>query len=599
MPSSTLRNATDAWTDSAQASKNYADSRVLRIRSTNRYAFLFFNRAAPLGATIQTGTLRVYYAAAKAASSTLTVRRIATGWKVSRLRWNNQPGVIGGTVTATLPAGPAGTVVEVDVKSLLQEVSNGSPWHGFRLSQSSATDLPLGSTQGTSAERPTMDVSWSEAPDAPTTLRPDAGNAVATQKPVLRFDFTDHLGDTTLDAVQVQVSTVATFATTVLDTGWVLTTDDQLDLDDTAYTGLPVDGTVRYWRVRVRDGAGLISEWSDAASMRYVVLGTVTITNPAAEPGNVVHEPTPPFLWTYSGVQAAWQVLVRDGADPSLILANSGKVLGTEQSWTPPPNVLTGMGTYRVDVRVWDNVDREATPDAADYATANRVFTVTSDATVTGVTGLTATQPISGRPMVRLEWTRADAPDKYVIRRDQTVIEGELLPGDALTTGTTYQWHDDAPGPWRPHTWQVQAVVNGKASPWQQAGLTPQSRGLWLLDSDQDLAVWLAGEEGGSIGLGEDASVFTPVGSTHVVRRIQQQRGYSGTLSGLLVDRADLTALQSETALLAMRQQPTRPVGLVMGDLALRVWIGEVSIYPTPKGIPPQRAASFAFWEAP
>jgi hypothetical protein len=111
--------------------------------------------------------------------------------------------------------------------------------------------------------------------------------------------------------------------------------------------------------------------------------------------------------------------------------------------------------------------------------------------------------------------------------------------------------------------------------------------------------VWLAGTEQGSIAQPEEASVFAPVGSRTVVRRVQAQRGYEGNLGGLLVDRTGLTADQSAANLRAMRDEPQRPVALVVGNLAIKVVLGNVQVTPTPQGNPPQRAATFEFWEAP
>lgn len=595
MPSVTLRNATDAWTSADRPSVNYGDARKLWVGSGSRWAYVFFNRAAPLGATITSATLRLYYADTWAAA-TITVHRLGERWKVSRLTHANRPATTGSSVQASAPAGPAGTYVDVDVKPLLQAVSDGGAWFGFRVATSGGNE-PLGASEGTSTLRPTLTVEWTEAPDAPTTLAPSGNAAVSVSKPTLRFDYTDALGDTALAAVQVQVDPAANWTTPAWDSGEVPATVPQLALAATTYPGLANDAST-YWRVRVKDGAGLWSEWSDDEQFKRVDLGSVTINNPAASPQNVVHDPTPPFLWAYSATQAAWQVLVTDPATDKT-LADSGKQLGTETAWTPPSKKLTGLGPYRVEVRVWDAQHREATPDSLDHAVAVRDFTITSDTTVPPVVGLAVQQPVQDRPVVRLEWTRSSAPDSYLVRRDGDVVAEDLLPGDLLVSGTTYAYEDEGAAPWRTHTWEVQAVVNDAASEWEQVAYTPRSRGIWLLDSERDRLVWLAGSEGGTFTQAEEASVFAPVGSRTVVRRVQGQRGYEGSLAGVLVDRAGLAALESEASLLAMRGEPARPVQLVAGDLSLRVVLGNIGTYPTAQGTPPQRVATFDFWEAP
>lgn len=982
MPSVTLRNAIDTYASGTATSTNYAGATVLHLRTGDRYAYVFFNRAAPLGARITSAKLRLYHAASWSGSRTITVERISATWKASRLTWNNKPGVTGTPVTVTDTGGAAGTVIELTVTSMLQTVSDGSAWYGFRITTDDATDRGIYSAQGLSAYRPTLEVTWTEAPQQPTDLSPSGNRAVSTSKPVLRFGFTDELGDTTLAAAQVQIDPAANWTTPAFDTGEVATSNPELDLaavtanlianpsfetDTTGWAGvnctiarstaqaqsgvaslaltatvaaemraetsgsgtsaIPVSpggtytasawyraattirscwtrivwydsagatisqvgtGTVNntntgwtqhsitevaptnaayakvraivggppaigevhytdnlqlsvgtvayagladlastYWRVRVKDGAGLWSAWSEDEQYKRDDLGTVTITNPGAggltyaqevtadaplasyklgdtnttlndssgngrhgtytatpttaaslglgftglstdfnvtpfyaevldaawmpnsgdltleatvewpaapdsaggivgryadsgtnaswclrrnaatnsvqfivrnggdagtgsaisspatlvagtkyhfmatkigtamklyvngaevasgthgggafnstksleigrfantsreirakvqevhvygtglsaarvlahynasivapPSGTVLSDPTPPFLWTFAGAtQKAWQVLVVDPADPSEVIADSGKQTGTDVAWTPPSKKLTGDGPYRVKVRVWDTVDREYTPGAYNFAEATRDFTMAPDGSVTGVTGLTATQPDVSKPRIKLTWTRPSAPDRYVVRRDGVVIEDSLLPEDALDTGTTYEFEDDEPRVNRSHTWKVQAVVNNKASDSDTVTAVPKQRGIWLLDKGLSLEVWIAGQEGGTWVKPEEASVFAPVGGRNVVRRIQGRRGYEGSLSGPLVDQYGKTAAQWETDLMAMRDRPTRAVVLALGDLSITVILGNVTTYPLPNHSPPIRVASFDFWQ--
>lgn len=595
MPSTIQRNATDTWTNADRPSRNYADARTLHVRSADRFGYLFLNRAAPLGATVTGSTLRLVYASNRATAATLEVQRLAERWKVSRTTHQNRPAVTGTSVSITAPAGPAGTVVELDVTSHMQSVSNGAAWYGWRISSGSTALNQLGSANGASAYRPSLEVAWTEAPDAPSTLVPAGNQAVSTPKPVLSFDFTDTLGDTALQAVQVQIDAAANWTAPAWDSGVVAAVEPELALASTTYAGL-ASGASTWWRVRVQDGAGLWSDWSDDQQFKYLPLGTVTIDNPAAAPNNVTTEPTPPFLWTPAFVQTAWRVVVVDDANPSTTLADSGKRLGTATAWTPSA-ALPGDGPYRVSVRAWDGEDRVAVSNGSDAASAVRTFSMATDPATVGVTGLVVTQPTQDKPVQRLEWQRATAPDSFVVRRDGVVTEAELLPGDVLASGTTYTVNDDTAAPWRSHTWEVQAVVNGKASDKASVTYTPQSRGIWLLDGTS--AVWLAGDDSGSIAQAEEATVLLPLGATYAVRRIQSQRGYEGSLSGIFTDRAGLTALQAEANLRTMRGNPTEPVVLVVGDLALRVVLGNVTISPTSVGTPPRKVATFEFWEAP
>lgn len=595
MPSVTLRNATDTWVWDNKPSKNYADGGRLHVQSGNRFAYVFFNRAAPIGATVLSAKLRLYHADSwGGASRTITARRISEAWKLSRTTWNNRPGITGTAVTVTDTGGADGKLIELDVTAQMQTVSDGARWYGFRIETDDATDRKLYSAQGRSTYRPTLEVSWTEAPDAPSTLNPSGNDAVSIAKPTLTFDFTDELGDTALSAVQVQIDPTGNFAAPAFDSGWIDTTEPELDLSTTAYAGLAAAAST-FWRVRVRDGAGLDSEWSDDEQFQRVDKSLVTITNPAAAPNNFVSEPTPPITWTFSGVQKAFRVLIVDPLDPSRVIADSGKRTSTETSWTVPNKKLIDAGPYRVDVQLWDNVDRTSTPNDPTYSVATREFDVRADLAVVPVEALTATQD-GPLPRVVLTWTRATAPDKYVVKRDNRVIEDELLPEDALVSGTSYEFRDDESKPWVEHTWQVQAVVNNAASGSSVVTFTPKQRGIWLLDKGRDRAVWLAGQEGGSWALGEEATVFAPIGAKRVVRRIQGQRGYEGSLSGQLVDQHDRTWQSYEADLLAMRDEPDRAVTLALGDMSLRVILGNIATYPTPH-VPPSRVASFEFWE--
>lgn len=593
MPDSTLRNATDAYTDGANPSRNYATSSTLRVRSADRFSWLHFNMPAPLGSTIKSAKLRLYYADTWTAR-TISAQRVSESWKLSRITHQNQPAVVGSIVNVAAPAGAAGTFIELDVTSILQSVANGASWHGLRLSSSSTSSSSFVSTEGASARRPTLFVEWTDAPLAPTTLHPSAGNAVSTNKPTLRFDYTDALGDTTLDAVRVQIDAAADWVTPDFDSGWVTATTPELDLDTTAYAGLANNATT-FWRVQVRDASGLVSQWSDDESFARSDLGVVTITNPPAVT-SVVTEPSPPIIWTYSGTQARYRVIISDAADPSIVLADSKDIDGTETSWTPPTKTLTRVGPYVVEVRVTDDELREATPDALDYAVATRSFTVTHDPAVTAVSALAATAPSVDKPRIELTWTRGTAPDKYVIVRDGETIEDELAPEDVLVAGTSYLYADDAARPWSEHTWQVRAVVNGAQSGSASVVATPKTRGIWLFDKARDLEVWLAGSEEGGWSMGEEATVFAPIGGTQIVRRVQSQRGYEGQLGGVLVDRAGRTAIEYEADLLAMREQPASVVTLALADISLRVVLGNITTYPT-NTIPPVRRVSFDFWE--
>jgi len=590
MPDVTLRGAVDTWVNQARDSKNFNGTRQLGMALNTAYAFLYFNRPMPLGAVVTSAKLRVYHSQSWSGTTTITAARLAEPLKAARVTWNKRPLVTGASASVTDTGGPQGKLVELDVKPLLQAVADGAPWHGFRLSTSGSMRKVF-SSEGPSAYRPTLTVEWSEAPQAPTGLTPGAGKAVAVPKPLLRFRFTDKLGDTTLSAVRVQVASNDTFSG-AWDSGWVTSDMPELDLSATSYPGIPSGGTV-YWRAQVRDGAGLESTWSDDAAISYEPPGTVSVLNPPPGAGSTVADPTPRIVWSFSGTQRRWQVLILDANDPTVEIADSGEQSGTDTAWTPPDKkALRGTGPYRVLVRVWDDKNRDASAGYAESAPVD--FTVVNDPTVAGVVGLAASQP-NPWPGVVLTWTRSSAPDSYVVVRDGITLEPELLPEDALVSGTSYRWVDPGARTWRPHTWQVKAKVNGKQSNSVSVTHTPTTRGIWLLDEANGRRVWLAGSDQGSWTRPEDASSIAPLGASQSVRRVQGTRNYEGSISGQLVDAHGRSAASYEADLEAIRKAG-KPVQLAVADLNLRVLLGNVQTAPT-QHIPPSRLVAFDFWE--
>jgi hypothetical protein len=592
MPNVTLRGAVDTYVNQARPTSNYSTARKLGIQSGAAFAYVYFNRPMPLGAIVTTAKLRLYHDGSwGTGSSTVSARRLSEQLRATRATWNNRPSTTGPAASVTDTGGGDNKLVEIDVTDLMQAVADGGTWHGFRIETSSGTLRYVTSTEGSTWQRPTLYVEWSEAPHAPTGLSPNSGKAASVPKPLVRFQVTDPLGDTTLAAVHVQVADNPDF-TGAWDSGWVTTDLPQLDLATTAYPGI-TQGAVVYWRVQVRDGAGLESEWSDDATMTYVPFAAVTIDNPAAGTSPYVADPTPRILWGYAGVQTAWRVMVADASRPSELIADSGKRSGTDVAWTVPNNrALLGSGPYRVTVRVYDNVAR----DPADpYAELTRDFVVQDDPAVTPVSGLAVAQP-NPWPGVELTWTRGTAPDSFVVTRDGLTLEPDLLPEDVLEAGTSYRWVDPGAQVWRPHTWQVKAKVNGAQSTSPVVSLTPKTRGIWLMDEERDLRVWLAGAEGGSWSRPEDATAVTVIGATSVTRRVQGLRNYEGSLSGQLVDGYGSTAAEHEAALETMRREPSRPVVLAVADMSLRVLLGNVQTAPTVH-VPPSRVVTFDFWE--
>lgn len=592
-----LRNPVDTHAASLNASRNWAGNRKLRIESGAAYAYLFFNRTFPLGATIVSATLRVYTASVWNSTPTLTVRRVGERWGVNRLNWNNRPAIVGPAFTKSQSSAAVDQEWAIDVTQMMQNVADGGIWFGLRIDTTdTGTNKYLWSSNGPADTRPQLEVVWSAAPQAPTSLTPSGSQVVGISKPILRFDFTDSRGSTALAAVQVQIDPNGNWTTPAFDSGTVTATEPELDLSTTAYAGLTAGQETR-WRVRVQDGAGLWSEWSDVVRFRRDNKGTLSITNPAAAPNDFVSEWTPPIIWSLTGeTQKAWRVFVTPADEPGTRLHDTGWNKGADTSWTLPKGVLEDDSRYRVVVRVRDSKDRTHTPTDRAYTQAEREFDFREDPTPNPVANLTVANLLP-RPWAELTWTRSTAPDSFTIKRNGRVIETGIDPADVLVSGTTYKFTDRDARPYRTHTWVVQATVNGKTSqnnPSVSEKL--QTQGIWLYDHDRNIEVFIAGRDEGAWAMGEEATTHNPVGSSKGVRITQAMRGFEGQVSGLLVDHAGKTAEAWENNLWKIKERPGRVVTLTLGNEAFRCVVGNIVSAPT-ASVPASKRVSFDFWQ--
>jgi hypothetical protein len=562
------------------------------------YGYVMIPRPFPLGANIITATLHLRMRGAQA-STAVAVTRIGGAWGAGKLNWNNRPSTTGSAVTVTQTNTDTTTDWAFNVTAQMQSIANGAAWWGWQVSTTATSLRKIVSANDSDDLRPTLEVEWSDAPSEPSDLKPVG--IIGINKWVTAFDFVDVAGDQTLANVQVQVNPTNVWTSPAFDSGTVATTVPELDLATTAYAGLANTSTT-YWRVRAQDGAGLWSPWSDAVAVTRQDKAAVTINNPAAPANNFVTESTPPITWSYGGTQKAYQVLIVDPVDPTTRLADSGRTTSTATSWTVPSRVIVASSTnYRVIVRVWDAFERAASPGDPTYAVATRDFTFNDDATTGAPLTLLATQP-AGKPMALLTWTRATAPDSWIIRRDGIVVEDDLDPVDSFVSGTTYAWRTRRPGdPQVSHTWRVQAVVNGKASVGgPTAALTISPIGIWIANIPADLYVCINGTDAITAVYGEDATIFTPIGAKYVVRVVQSLRGLEGQVTGVLIDRFGVTAKQYEATLLGMKAKPDADYTLILADVAIPVVIGNVSIAPTAltRGGSVVKTVSVDFWQS-
>jgi hypothetical protein len=602
-----LRNASDAYVSEKRPSTNYNSAQRIYLAdgssANTRFGFIYFGVPSGMtGTQIVSAKLRLYSGAGFAGAVTLSIQRLVEKFSVNRVNWNNRPGVTGAVKSLTKTGAAAGTMWEFDVKDVMQQVADGLPWYGFRISATNSTSKWLYSAQGPEQYRPVLEIVWSDAPDQPDNLRPDDGISVSVDKPTLQWAFTDPSGDTTMQSFHLKMFSTEALADAngagdVLDTTQP-STIPEYDLDLSTYGGLAAGGTV-WWRVQNVDGAGIPSAWSDVASFTRTTKGTLTITNPAAGAPAFVREATPPFTWTFTGrTQLSYEVLLSTPEEPEKIIWRA-TAESTETAVTPPPKKITEVGkTYRLTVRIYDTIDRANLPDDPPYVEATRDFVFELSNTVGTVAGLAGTVD-TFRSRMTLDWTRDTAPDSFVILRDGVVID-ELPPEDLLVGGTAYRYKDDEARPRKTHTWSVAAKVNGVTSsgnPTVTGKVKPIT--TTLSETDGDRLIFLF-DPGVDAERDESSEVHYVMGDAPPVLITQSLRGYAGTVTGVLLNDTvpGVTADAQLTNLVWFREHPGQVVKLVWVDKVLRVVVRNVTDEPIayPDGSAEYRV-SFDFFE--
>ncbi len=597
-----LTTTVDAEARQSSPSANYAAITKLGVNgggsSDARRAFLYFPRPFPPGVTILSATLRVRLGGAWTGTNNLTVKRISTAWAESTLTWNRQPTVVAThSAAATVTGGTAGQTVSFDVTNIMQDVSAGGAYFGFRVELTQhATRLLYSSEWGTPTLRPELEITWSEAPEAPDRLGPDAGLSVSTGFPVLSWRFTDKAGDTTQSSAQVQLMQDSDdFTSPDYDTTKIALADSQWDSNDGSFAGIGV-GETWYWRVKVWDGTDLESEWSEPATFTRTNLGTLTIDSPGA----TAPETTPPIEWTLSGgTQESYAVTLYSVNTAGVVtrLYTVADVDGVTDSVTPPANLIKTGFTYRATVEVWDTVDRYA----GDHLTTSQDFTYALDGTPDPVDTLTVQGYLDGdgatTPAVQIDWSRATAPDAWCLVVDGVEVHDTLDLVDTHVSGDDYRLIYWGAKPRTTHTYEIRSVVTGvgMSTGNPTADYTTRPIGIWLIDDHTPgfaitSLVCIYGQDEADVTIGETGTTYTPIGAQSPVRITDIIRGYEGTVTGVLISES------ARDAFLAMKELEA-PLRLILGDLNIPVRIEESHVVPTPNPGDIDFSIGFAFFQ--
>ncbi|MGH8879291.1 MAG: DUF7594 domain-containing protein, partial [Stackebrandtia sp.] len=464
----TLSNAMDTFVNATLPGRNYATSTRLSVGDTvnERMAYLWFNKP-PRGVTVLSATLRLVEVGGAGGTRTLTLKRVTESWKGGRTTYTNRPATtIGGQVQVTKSTSANDVLWEFDVTANIQNAADQpGKWFGWNLSSDEAVIRRFYSAQA-ARHKPQLVYTYTTRPDRPSDLIPDGGQAVAVTKPTFTFDFTDTSGSTEMAGYQVQFDSVESFATPDYDTGWVASDTPEYDSSgDLAFPPM-VSGETRYWRVAVEDEAGERSLFSDPAEFTYTAKAALTLDNPGVS--GVIEERTPPVFWTFTGIQNAFQVIVRDSEGNEL--HDTGRLRSDEASYTIPVRnedgdfIIANVDdeTYQLILRVWDDVHRGGPRTGAPaYQQVTRDLVYNRDATVDPVTDVTVAELVN-LPGVQVDWASAIAPDRFYI--DRKVGDGpwkwikEVDAADAFVSGTSYRFRDRRCPPRRVVRYRVAAV---------------------------------------------------------------------------------------------------------------------------------------------
>ncbi|HKY57657.1 MAG TPA: DNRLRE domain-containing protein [Aeromicrobium sp.] len=543
----------------------------------------------PRGSIITSATLRVNQAGAYTGTKTMTVRRNDGTW-TNLATWNNKPPLTGPTVSDSHTSSGGDQWWDFDVTAAVQAFLAGTVRnYGWSLYTDSATRINVNGSSSAS-QKPHLVIEYEPPAKTPTDLSPQGG-AVSVEKPVLTFDTE---GSTT--AIRVQIDAAEDGVSPDFDSGVVDATAGVLDLNDTAYAGL-ADGATTSWRAQHQTAAGW-SSWSPWVSFSREDLDTVTLTAPAA----TVADPSPPFAWTFGGTQTAWQA---DLYYRGVIVATSGRVSGTDTSWTPPgyPNngPVTETGVRSARVRVWDDVVRIATQGAPSYATDSADFDVVFDGTVDPMDTLVESS-LNPLPGVLLTGTRAAGiPDEVAILHDGELV-ARLDGGDVFTTSTDFEITDWWLQMGRETEVTVVAIVNGEfADDSPSVTVTARCSGLWLVEPDSGDALVLWGIESGEWGQADIASEHQTISGRVIRRRLSAGRR-SGSLSGDILDIGSVLADDTVAAFETFRDNDAgTEYRLIAGQLNLGVIAGNFRWSPTPSENQDDEVRSFGafdWWEA-
>lgn len=325
--STSLRVTWSTWVSQSAPTSNYFKKTgylsVSNQSSHVKFAYLWFANPFPrTGANVLSAKLTLRTRKVTGSGTVNLGVDLATPYPVGigLMNWNTRASAAGHKVQLTKSAPLAENAAwTFDVTDMMQTVGSGYGFNGFIVSTTNTRDINIQGNMSAALD-PVLEVEWTEAPLAPDQLAPSTGQATGVALPVLRWSFWDHAGATGMQSAQVQVaSSEDGFASPVWDSGSLPLTETQLDLSGTDCPA-PAADTLRWWRVRNQDSAGLWSAWSDPVSWQWHPRLSVSLLQPEPDPVDVIG----PELLTNGGFEsdlsgwtaAGWRVVTDSTQTP-------------------------------------------------------------------------------------------------------------------------------------------------------------------------------------------------------------------------------------------------------------------------------------------
>lgn len=499
-----------------------AKAKLYASTAATRPAFLYTPIPAEVrGTTIISAELVLIADVDWPSTRTVTVQRHAnpSPTTYSKMTFANRPGVLAGsTGVAVGPQAGTTRTWTFDVTDDVQAVADGGAFYGWRIITDDSNPRAFRGAEA-SAGAPVLSIEYETETADPSGLSPDGG-AVSIAKPVFTWLAPDNL---TQFRIEIDEES-GDFSSPVFNSGLISSTIGQWDSSASAWTGIS-DGTTLDWRVtNVTPGGSAVS---DTATFSRVNKSSLTIDNPGATSG----DPTPPVEWTFGGTQTAFQVtrLRPTGAT----WEDSGRRGGTDDALTLSVGPTVDAGTATDRVRVWDDVDRVATPGDPTYIEDSQSWALDLDGGIAAVSDIDAAQ-VGESPRISVTWTRvAGTPDEWLVLRDAEQVA--RFDGPENGVGGTWAWVDWTAPPNREVTYTVRPIINGvSGDTGPEVAVTTEVKGAWLMDPLNGL--WFR-TDGTNIDmpLTETSTVYVPPTGL-AVKRTNLMRGREGTVAGLLRD---------------------------------------------------------------